>query len=181
VVSKRISVVEGGNLMGLAGEARAWMLLGFGFLGVVAAAWIFDRVMDFRVSRPRVDYDDSPQAKQTRLATSGAAFALQQVFDPGVEHVIRAEQDARAEEDDSGSGDGDRDETPGSFQAALGAALIRSPIDLEEVRRVLTAARSAGHDWRAHYDEAVYAALGERPYLASSLPPPARVAPRDRA
>jgi hypothetical protein len=166
--------------MGLMGEARAWVLLGLGLLGVVAAAWIFDRVMDFRANRPRVEHDDSPQVKQTRRATSGAAFALQQVFDPAVEHVIRAEQDARAEEDDSGRGNGDRGETPGSFQAALGAALMRSPVDLEEVRRVLAAARSAGHDWPALYDEAVHAALSERPYLAPSLPPPARVAPRDR-
>lgn len=167
--------------MGLAGELKPWILLGLGLLGLLAAAWVFDRVMEAVTSRPRVEDDDSPQAKRTRRATSGAAFALQQVFDPGIEHVIRAERDAQAEEDDSGSGEGDDADEPGSFLAALRETLERAPIDPEEVRRVLTAARRVGCDWRSLYDDATRAALAERPYLAPSLPPEARVTPRDPA
>ena len=165
--------------MGLAGELKPWILLGLGLLGLLAAAWVFDRVMEAVASRPRVEDDDSPQAKRTRRATSGAAFALQQVFDPGIEHVIRAERDAQAEEDDSGSGEGNDADEPGSFLAALMETLKRVPIDPEEVRRVLTAAQRAGCDWRPLYDEAVHDTLAALPSLAPTVPPTARVAPRE--
>ena len=161
-------------------EAMPWVGLAAGFLDLVGAAWAYDRVMDAyaRRSRPR-DADDD-RAKARRRGTSGAAFALQQVFDPGVEHVIRAERDADYEDDDADPGDGDGpDLTPGQAEADLIAALGRVPIDPEEVRRLLASARRAGLDWRSAYDRAVGQTLADRPYLAPALPPAGRVAPRE--
>jgi hypothetical protein len=102
---------------------------------------------------------------------------LQQVFDPGIEHVIRAEQDAQAEEADP-SGGGEPELPIDTFRAELEACLGRVPIDPEEIRRVLASAERAGHHWQGLYDDSVAVVLADRPYLAPMIPPAPRVAPR---
>jgi hypothetical protein len=164
-------------------EAGPWVVLGLGLLGFLAAVWVFDRVFPVLAARHRAaveenEDEDPDRAKARRRAASGAAFALQQAFDPGVEHVLRAERDARAEEADPAGGDDNDPPTADSFRAELLASLARAPIDPEEVRRVLTAARREGLDWRSLYDEAARASIAERPYLAPTIPPAPRVAPR---
>jgi hypothetical protein len=162
-------------------EARPWVLLGLGLMALVAAVWVFDRVFPALMNRWRPvggEEDDSSRSKARRRSVSGAAFALQQVFDPGIEHVIRAEQDAQAEEDDAGDPGDDPAATIDTLLADLAACLGRTPIEPEEIRTLLAEALRQGQDWQALYDEAVRLALDGRPYLAPMIPPAARVAPR---
>jgi hypothetical protein len=167
-------------------EAKPWIMLVLGVLGFLLAVWIYDRVASAIASRPRDADDatararapDTERAKRRRHVASGTAFALQQVFDPGIEHVIRAERDAEAEVADPG-GTGDEPEASiESHRSDLLAALDRTPIDPEELRRLLTSAAREGLDWRTLYDESVRLMLADRPYLAPNIPPPSRVAPR---
>jgi hypothetical protein len=161
-------------------EAWAWAIPVLAVIGVILGAWVFAWVAGelTQANRWTDDDSDTERDKARRRGVSGAAFALQQVFDPGIEHVLRAERDAQAEEADP-SGGGDLPETPiEEFRTDLDASLAQQPIDPEEVRRLLASARRAGHDWRALYDESVRAVLAERPYLAPAIPPAARVAPR---
>jgi F0F1-type ATP synthase assembly protein I len=162
------------------GGAKPWIMLVLGVLGFLLAVWIYDRLASAIASRPR-DVDDAPdteRARRRRHVASGTAFALQQVFDPGIEHVIRAERDAQAEVADPGEGGDEPEASIESYRSDLLAAFDRVPIDPEELRRVLTSAAREGLDWRTLYEESVRLMLADRPYLAPSIPPPTRVAPR---
>jgi hypothetical protein len=160
-------------------EATPWILLVLGLIGFLAAVWVFDRIMDAIARRPRpVEEPDSERAKAVRRSTSGAALAFQQVFDPGIEHVIRAERDAEEEEADPG-GDGDPPEAVVEIlRSDLLVALTRVPLQPEELRKVLAEAQREGLDWRSLYEEAVRATLADRPYLAPAMLPVSRVTPR---
>jgi hypothetical protein len=157
-------------------EARPWIMLVLGVLGFLLAVWIYDRVASW--PREADDAPDTDRARRRRHVASGTAFALQQVFDPGIEHVIRAERDAEAEVADPGEGGDEPEASIESHRSDLLAALNRAPIDPEELRRVLTSAAREGLDWRTLYEESVCLMLADRPYLAPTVPPPGRVAPR---
>ena len=160
-----------------------WSLPVLALAGVLFAFWACDQVIHSFTSRDSEDEDDEEDvdagpAKARRRAVTGAAFALQEIFDPGIAHVVRAQQDAHVEEADPAGGDDDEIRSPESFHEEIVAALAREPIDVEEVRRILTESQRADHDWREVYERAVTAVRGERPYLAPGLPPSGRVAPR---
>src|SRR5262249_8839054 len=99
-------------------------------LTLVLALWVVDRLIS-AARRPITSAD--PRDKARRRSTAGAAFALQQIFEPGTEHVVRTEQDEHSEDDDV-SGDGDLDTAVEMLMADVRAALGRSPVDPEEVR-----------------------------------------------
>jgi hypothetical protein len=118
---------------------------------------------------------DAPGKDRWRRGTGHALLGLQQFIEPSVEHVFEAQNvEQKDEEDDDGLGEGEE-----AIRSDLAEALGRSPVDVEEVRRHLTAAARAGLDWRALYDQAVADELRERPYRVPSIPPAGRVRPRD--
>jgi hypothetical protein len=150
-----------------------WLVTALSLLGLVLAL----RGVGRMIAASRIPADPEHRAKAGRRSTSGAAFALQQVFEPGIEHVVRAEQDEPGEDDDE-SGEGDRDDPIDTLLADLRASLGFTPVDPEEVRRILARAQREGRDWQALYEAAVRTELSERPYRAPFLPPPSKVAPR---
>jgi hypothetical protein len=112
--------------------------------------------------------------ERVRRGTGHAMLGLQEFIEPSVEYVIQAENVEQKEEDDL-EADGD---DAGAIRDDLSVSLGRSPIDPEEVRRLLTRAARSGLDWEGLYDEAVRSELGSRPFRAPSIPPAWRVAPR---
>jgi hypothetical protein len=103
-------------------------------------------------------------------------LGLQQFLDPGAAHVIEALDKQVVEDEEGGGGDPlDRE----SLRAELAAALRRSPIDVDDVRRVLTLARDGALDTRGLFDEVLAAEIAERPYRAPHLPIWSRVAPAE--
>jgi hypothetical protein len=113
--------------------------------------------------------------RRVRRGAGHALLGLQQFIEPSVEHVFEAENlEQKSEEDGDGLGDGEA-----AIRSDLADALGRTPVDLEEIRRHLTAAERAGLDWRGLFAAAVADELRERPYRAPTLPPAGRVAPRD--
>jgi hypothetical protein len=131
--------------------------------------------LTLRVMRRRRWVD--PSGERVRRGTGRAILGLQQFIEPSVEYVIRAENVEQVEEDDP-EADGD---DAGAIRDDLSASLGRSPIDPEEVRRLLTRAARSGLDWEGLYDEAVRSELGSRPFRAPSIPPAWKVAPRGDA
>ena len=113
--------------------------------------------------------------RQVRRGTGHAMLGLQEFVEPSVEYVFQAQNlEQKEEEDDEGlGGDGEL------LRSDLAEALSRTPLDLEEIRRHLSAAVRAGMDWKALFEEAVADELRARPYRAPSIPPARRVAPRE--
>ena len=149
--------------------------MGDGFLivaGIVVAGLVW--VVKAR-GRAGKDRKGSPVKERVRRGTGHALLGLQQFIEPSVEHVFEAQNvEQKEEEDDDGLGEGEE-----AIRSDLAAALGRSPIDHEEVRRHLTAAARAGLDWKSLYEEAVAVELRERPFRAPSIPPAGRVRPRE--
>jgi hypothetical protein len=117
----------------------------------------------------------SPVKERLRRGTGHALLGLQQFIEPSVEHVFEAQNvEQKDEEDDDGLGGGEE-----AIRSDLAEALGFSPVDIEEVRRHLTAAARAGLDWKALYEQAVTDELRVRPYRAPSIPPAGRVRPRE--
>ena len=115
-----------------------------------------------------------PVKERLRRGSGRALLGLQQFIEPSVEHVFEAQNvEQKDEEDDDGLGEGEE-----AIRSDLAEALGRSPVDVEEVRRHLTAAARAGLDWKALFDQAVSDELRERPYRAPTIPLARRVAPR---
>lgn len=112
--------------------------------------------------------------REVRRGTGHALLGLQEFIQPSVEYLFEAQNTEPKEEDDLDADEGD----PAALRQDLAASLGRSSIDLEGVRRLLTAAQRAGLDWRTFYDEAMRAEVTERLYRAPSMPPSWRVAPR---
>lgn len=154
-------------------EVRIWLITIVGLLSFVLLLWGVERMIHAAAS----SRNRSDQAKVRRRSTAGAAFALQQVFEPGVEHVVRTEQDQPDEDDDS-AGEGSRETLIDTHLADLMASLGRSPVSSEEVRRILTSAQRQDLDWRSLFQTAIDLELEARPFRAPFLPSVARVAPR---
>ncbi len=121
------------------------------------------------------DGKSPPVKERLRRGTGHALLDLQQFIEPSVEHVFAAQNvEQKDEEDDDGLGEGEE-----AIRSDLADALGRSPVDIEEVRRHLTAAARSGLDWTELYEQAVSDELRERPYRAPSIPPAGRVRPRE--
>jgi hypothetical protein len=126
------------------------------------------------LGRAGQDTKQSPVKERLRRGTGHALLGLQQFVEPSVDNIFQAQNvEQKDEEDDDGLGEGEE-----AIRSDLTAALGRSPVDVEEVRRHLAAAARAGLDWRSLYDQAVSDELRERPYRAPSIPPAGRVRPR---
>jgi hypothetical protein len=133
--------------------------------GVLALAWILTR-------KAR---NDTPSKERLHRGTGHALLGLQQFIEPSVEYLVQAQNVEQSEdEDDQGLG-ADRE----AIHSGLADALGRTPVDPEEVRRHLAAARRLGMDWRDLFDQAVAEELRQRPFRAPKMPPAGRVAPRD--
>jgi hypothetical protein len=112
--------------------------------------------------------------ERVRRGTGHAMLGLQEFIEPSVEYVFQSENLEHSEVDDiETDGDG-----LASVRQDLSTCLGHTPIDPEEVRRLLTRASRAGLDWRELYEEAVHSELASRPFRAPSIPPVWRVAPR---
>jgi hypothetical protein len=142
------------------------------FAGIVAMGVALIVAVLGRADKARTK---APVKERVRRGTGHALLGLQQFIEPSVEHVFAAENlEQKEEEDDDGLG-GDEEAVRSDLSEALG----RSPVDIEEVRRHLSAAARAGLDWRALYEQAVGDELRERPFRAPSMPPVGRVRPRE--
>ncbi len=138
-----------------------------GCLGILALTFTL-RAMQ---RRQWVDFSQ----ERVRRGTGHAMLGLQEFIEPSVEYVFQAENVEQKEEDDL-EADGDDIE---AIRDDLSVSLGRSPIDPEEVRRLLTSAARSGLEWEELYNEAVRTELGSRPFRAPSIPPAWRVAPRE--
>lgn len=134
-----------------------------GILGLTLALRALQRRQLVELSKGRV-----------RRGTGHAMLGLQEFIEPSVEYVFQAENAEQKQEEDLESDD----EEAGAILEDLSMALGRTPIDPEEVRRLLTKAARAGLDWYELYEEAVRSELGSRPFKAPAIPPTWRVAPR---
>jgi hypothetical protein len=104
-----------------------------------------------------------------------AMLGLQEFIAPSVEYIFQAQNvEQKEEEDDEGLGGDEK-----AICSDLPEALSRTPVDLEEVRRHLSAAVRAGMDWKARFERAAGDELQERPFRAPFIPPAWRVAPRE--
>jgi hypothetical protein len=142
------------------------------FAGIVMVGAVLIVAVLGRADKARTK---APVKDRLRRGTGHALLGLQQFIEPSVEHVFAAENlEQKEEEDDDGLG-GDEEVVRSDLAEALG----RSPVDIEEVRRHLSAAVRAGLDWRVLYEQAVGDELRERPFRAPSMPPARRVKPRE--
>jgi hypothetical protein len=151
-------------------------LIPLGLLALAAAALSgLDRLGRWLNRRGWID----TRPRAVRRGVGHALLGLQEFVEPRVEHVFAAENlEQKDVEDEVGDGD-DGEVGPEVILADLSESLGFTPVDPEEVRRHLSAARRAGLDWRALYEEALRDELAARPYRAPSLPPIGRVAPRE--
>jgi hypothetical protein len=123
----------------------------------------------------RVERKDVPGGERVRRGTGNAMLGLQEFIEPSVEYVFQAQNvEQKDQEEDEGFGNDEE-----VIRSDLTEALSRTPVDLEEVRRHLSAAARAGMDWDALFESTTDAELRKRPYRAPSIPPLWRVAPRE--
>ncbi len=142
------------------------------FAGIVAVVAV---LIVSVLGRAGKDAKPSPAKDRLRRGIGHALLGLQQFIEPSVEHVFEAQNvEQKDDEDEGGLGEGEE-----AIRSDLAEALGRSPVDIEEVRRHLSAAARAGLDWKALYDQAVSDELRDRPYRAPSIPPVGRVRPRE--
>jgi hypothetical protein len=137
--------------------------------GLVAVA-----MFGLALSRGWLGRKDQKTADRVRRGMGNALLGFQEFVEPSVEYIFQA-QNVEQKDDEEDDGLGVDEE---ALRSSLAEAMSRSPIDHEEVRRYLTAARRAGLDWKALFEQAVADELKERPYRAPSMPPGRRVAPR---
>jgi hypothetical protein len=139
---------------------------------VLACLGVLALVLTLKAMQRRRWVDLSQE--RVRRGTGHAMLGLQEFVEPSVEYVFQAQNvENTAEEDLQADGD-----DTGAIRDDLSVSLGLSPIDPEEVRRLLTRAARAGLDWEGLYDEAVRCELRSRPFRAPSIPPAWRVAPR---
>jgi hypothetical protein len=122
-----------------------------------------------------MDRKKPPGKERVRRVTGNAMLGLQQFIEPSIEYVFQAQNAEQTEEDDD-QGQGADEEV---VRSDLAEALGRAPVDIEEVRRHLSAAVRMGLDWRAVFEQAAADELRHRPFRAPSMPPAKLVAPRE--
>jgi len=140
------------------------------FAGIVAAGAVVLALFVGWMDRKGI-----PGKERVRRGTGHALLGLQEFIEPSVEYIVQAQNvEQKEEEDDEGLG-GDE----AAIRSDLAAAIGRTPIDLEEIRRHLSSAARSGMDWKALFEQAVGDELRERPFRAPCIPPVRRVAPRE--
>jgi hypothetical protein len=140
------------------------------FAGIVAAG-----VIMLALFLGWMDRKGIPAKERVRRGMGNALLGLQEFIEPSIEYVLQAQNvEQKEKEDDEGLG-GDE----AAIRSDLAAALSRTPIDLEDVRRHLSAAQRTGMDWKALFEQAASDELRERPFRAPLIPPARRVAPRE--
>ena len=146
-------------------DLRDGLLWGLAALGVLAAFFGLDRLCLWLERRGWLYY----RKKRPTRSPAGCWVAMHQLLEPGVKHILQVGQQRRQEEDQG--------ERKARLFANLLAALDSTPVNVEEIRLYLAAARGAGLDWRAVYEEALRVQLSVRPEQAGLLPSPDEVAP----
>lgn len=140
------------------------------FAGIIAVVVLVAAALLTSLDRKKM-----PGKETVRRGTGHAMLGLQQFIEPSIEHVFQAQNVEQKEEgDDEGLGVDEE-----AIRSDLAEALGRSPVDPEEVRRLLAAIARLGLDWKAQFEQAVREELRERPFRAPSMPPSRRVAPRE--
>jgi hypothetical protein len=141
-----------------------WLAVGLAALGTAAAAlYGLHHLALWLEGRGWLYYRTKPGS-----SPAGRWVGLQQLVEPGVQHVREVGQ-GRVREDEKGQGE----RLLGYLADCLAAAVVRP----EEVRLYLDAAQRAGLDWRGLYAEAVRRHLADHPGRAALMPPPQDVAP----
>jgi hypothetical protein len=143
-----------------------WHLLvvGLAALAVVAALYGLDRLGLWLEDRGWLYY----RWKRPTSSPASCWVAMQRFLEPGVKHVAQVGQERHGE---------DADASKERLMAVLLACLDATPVNTDEVRLCLAAARRQGLDWRGLYEEAVGVQQSARPDMVSSLPSPDDVAP----
>ena len=142
-----------------------WIICGVVVLAIPAALFGLDRLCLWLEERGWLYY-------RKRKPTSSAAsawVAMQQFIEPGVKHVVQVKQEQRNERDAEGNKD--------RLLATLLAILDSIPINSEQIRYCLAAAKRAGLDWKGLYEEAVRVQLSVRPAQAALIPSAEQVEP----
>ena len=134
-------------------------------LGGLGALFGLDRLCLWLEGRGWLYY----RKKRPTSSPAGCWVAMHQLLEPGVKHVVQVGHQRRQQEDQG--------ERKTRLFTNLLAALDSTPVDVEEIRLYLAAARAAGLDWRALYEEALRVQLSVRPEQAGLFPSPDEVAP----
>jgi hypothetical protein len=137
-----------------------WVLVG---VGVIAALLGVDRFCLWLEAHGWLYY----RHKKPSSSPASAWVALQQFVEPGVKHVIEVKDHQREQ--------GDLGEEKDTFLRILLAIFKSTPVNPEEIRSCLAAARRAGVDWKMLYEEAAQAHRAVRP--ERSIPSLEEVAP----
>src|SRR5262249_55465665 len=128
---------------------------------LVPALWLLDRLGLWLKDRGWLFY----RKKKPTSSPLTSLVAMQQLIEPGVEHVVRVGRQRRA-----GDAEGEPRER---LLACLRDALRSTPVNPEAVRLYLTQAKREGLRWESLYEEAC------RGMPADLVPPPEDVAPVD--
>jgi hypothetical protein len=146
---------------GVAISTFQWFIVGLGAIGLVAACWLLDRLGLWLEDRGWLYY----RRKKPSSSPLSSLVALQQLIEPGVQHVVGVGRQRRAEDDNG--------EAPHRLLACLRDSLNATPVNPEAVRLYLTQAQREGLDWQELYAEAV------RGLPEHLVPPLTDVAPFD--
>jgi hypothetical protein len=138
-----------------------WVVFGLAVVCLVPTLWLLDRLGLWLEERGWLYY----RKKKSSSSPLSSLVALQQLVEPGVEHVIHVGQQRRAEDAD--------DEAKERLLSCLRGALRTTPVNPEAIRLYLTQARREGLRWELLYEEA------SEGLPADLLPPPRDVAPPD--
>jgi hypothetical protein len=141
-----------------------WLAGGLAVCGLAAALYGLDRLGLWLEDRGWLYY----RRKQPSSSPLSALVALHRFIEPGLRHVVATER---------GGGQQDREAAKERLLARLLACLAGLPVNHEEVRLCLAAARAAGLDWERLYDEAVQVQRSARPDRAHAIPAAEDVAP----
>ena len=134
-------------------------------LAVAAALFGLDRLGRWLEDRGWLYY----RRKRPSSSPLSMWVAMQQFVEPGVKHVCEVGQEPKDEE---------RQDRKQRLTSGLLACLEADPVNAEQVRLYLAAARNAGWDCEPFYAEAVRHHLAARPERAALMPRPEDVMPR---
>jgi hypothetical protein len=109
---------------------------------VVPALWLMDRLGLWLEDRGWLFYC----RKKPSSSPLSSLVSIQQIIEPGVRHLVRANTERRAE-DESGS-------AWGRLLECVRASLIAPPVNPEVVRVYLAQAKRDGLNWRELYAQA---------------------------
>ena len=124
-------------------NAWHWLSIGLAGFGLILALQLLHRLGLWLDNHGWLYY----RKKQPSSSPMSAWVGMHQFIEPGVKHVVQIKQARRSEVDE----EADKER----LLAYLLEALDTNPINLEVIRYYLSAAQSAGLDWKSLYEEAV--------------------------